>query len=565
MKTLLKEESTYFDDELRWIANRDLPKRLFFERGEPMKLFVFQNKQNKQWKKAIKAIIQVNKLALTFFFFFFFFFFLEVFFFLSVVLFLTSCVHVLFQECGGKALGSVVQCDVAIGFGGAGEYKQSKTKKVVLSHHWVLHCVMQAELLPMGPYVISVRKGVAVAPSLTGANKRERGDNEEIEGGGAGEGEVEDDKIEQLGELRGEQSGGGKDDDGRAADKAAADQEGSIVNGEKKLSSVKRRRRTMANKEDYVNGQQQEEEDEDGEEGGVDDMDLDEGELDEKELDRSGLLFQAKLMEQLGASASKSRVMSVRLMEKRESEGSPSPVQALPAGVSGSPSPSPSAFVRRNIILSAEKTPSPYNVSITPQNVSHVSGSSGSGSSGSFSNFDVTTFGASNGDANGSLAFVADDDGDHEFEVPSNNNNNNSHSGFVNGFHNSSSNNFVVPGVPGSANGGLVPNGVVKVGSQAQRKMMLQRQLGDLAREAGVSRTIALHALVVHSGDVLKARNYLFGVATSTRPWTVEEDNLIRNAHGPATVECLLKLLKTRTREEIVMRCSWLVSDARKN
>lgn len=80
-----------------------------------------------------------------------------------------------------------------------------------------------------------------------------------------------------------------------------------------------------------------------------------------------------------------------------------------------------------------------------------------------------------------------------------------------------------------------------------------------LADEVGVSHKIAMHALIVNGGSMSGARRYLNGV--DTRHWTVEEDNLIRDALTPQMAEeSVRKLMQMRSKSEIIHRCRWMIS-----
>jgi hypothetical protein len=57
-----------------------------------------------------------------------------------------------------------------------------------------------------------------------------------------------------------------------------------------------------------------------------------------------------------------------------------------------------------------------------------------------------------------------------------------------------------------------------------------EEMVARLAREAGVSHKVALHGLLVCGGNASNARLYLSGKPLSSRPWTAEEDALIRQA-----------------------------------
>ena len=84
-----------------------------------------------------------------------------------------------------------------------------------------------------------------------------------------------------------------------------------------------------------------------------------------------------------------------------------------------------------------------------------------------------------------------------------------------------------------------------------------------LSREAGVSHKVALHALLVCGGNASKARRYLLGKTMASRPWTVEEDLLIRQATEGNAAEAIKLLSRTRTQSEIIARCQWFVAPAK--
>lgn len=88
-----------------------------------------------------------------------------------------------------------------------------------------------------------------------------------------------------------------------------------------------------------------------------------------------------------------------------------------------------------------------------------------------------------------------------------------------------------------------------------------------LARETGCSHKVALHGLLVCGGNAGKARRYLRGGGGSgsgLRPWTVEEDALVRQAtEGGGAAEAVRLLSRTRTQTEIIARCKWMVAPAK--
>lgn len=81
-------------------------------------------------------------------------------------------------------------------------------------------------------------------------------------------------------------------------------------------------------------------------------------------------------------------------------------------------------------------------------------------------------------------------------------------------------------------------------------------QINKIAAETSTSYKVVIHALIVHNGNLEKARQYLLGEAE--QGWSVEEDDLIRYANPDNVEQHIATLLKSKSKSDILKRCQWL-------
>jgi hypothetical protein len=98
-----------------------------------------------------------------------------------------------------------------------------------------------------------------------------------------------------------------------------------------------------------------------------------------------------------------------------------------------------------------------------------------------------------------------------------------------------------------------------------ERKKRIAQLTVLLAAHADVPLSVAFHALVSHSGNVRATCAYL-GLTNDDdddgyecpEAWSVVEDQLICLTDGDTAPKAVAKLLKKRTREEVINRCEWM-------
>lgn len=87
-----------------------------------------------------------------------------------------------------------------------------------------------------------------------------------------------------------------------------------------------------------------------------------------------------------------------------------------------------------------------------------------------------------------------------------------------------------------------------------------------LSKATRVHPDVAFHALVVYSGNLRRARAYLTRNGAhsnvAAQPWSVAEDQMISLSSGDSAMVAVKKLLRKRSREEIVARCEWMGVEA---